>query len=1524
MNRHASMNRLYRLVWSAVRSAWVPVAEIVRGRGKAGRNRTTALAAALSCATPMAQASPGGGHVTSGAGSITQSGNITNVQQSSQDLSINWQTFNIAPQETVNFLQPSASAIAVNRILGSNGSQIFGHLDANGQVYLINPNGILFGKDSQVNVGGLVASTLDLNAASSSGGTKRFSGGAAGSVVNDGLITAANGGYVAFLGDHVGNTGVVMARFGTVALAAGSAVTLTFDHNSLLHLAIDRSVLDDVAENGGLIRADGGHVVMTAGAKDALLASVVNNTGIIEARTVASHDGTITLLGGASGGTVTVGGTLDASAPGGGSGGRVDTSGAHVEVDDQARVTTVSADGQYGSWLIDPQDFTVAASGGDITGAALSANLATTSVALNSSSGGSSGRGNVNVDAAVAWHANTSLSFNASNDVDINANITATGAKAGIIIDPNTANGSAAASGSGTFNLGPSAAVNLPNVSPISSTALVIGGTSYTVINRLGAAGSTTGTDLQGINGNLAGHYALGSNIDAAPTDAWNAGAGFTPIGNAMVRFSGTFDGLGHGIGQLTINRPTTDNVGLFGILDTAAAVRGVGLMGGSVRGANDVGALAGLSYGSISDAHSIGTVKGAGFDIGGLVGANLGTLKNSRATGHVIGLDAPAGAGDVGGLAGYNAGTIIGSSAAGTVQGATTGVGALVGSNNGGAIDISYATGSASGEIDVGGLAGYNSGTISRSYAAGAVQNSLFDAGGLVGANNGGTVTGSWAMGSVSGGDSVGGLAGYNAGAISGSHATGNVTAAAGTYGAGGLVGSNNGGTIDTSYATGKVIGSNSAGGLAGYNSGAITNSYATGSVSASSGADGAGGLVGSNNGGTVDTSYSTGRVSGSVDVGGLVGYESGNVNNSFWNVTTSGLATSAAGTGLTSAQMLSTSSFTGFHFTTTPGAAGNNWVIVDADGSLNNAGGAMGATLPMLTSEYSTIVYNAHQLQLMAMNTAARYVLGRSIDASGTGGGDVWSGSGFVPVGSPTAPFTGRFDGRGHDISNLTIRLPLQNDVGLFGYLGMAAVVSNITLVGGSVTGGNNVGELVGFNYAGTILNSGATGHVSGANNVGGLAGDNYGGFNIDNAQVSGTVRNSYATGVVDGIDSVGGLVGYNHGTISHSRATGIVRGANNVGGLVGFVAGDSLTIGTVDASYATGNVSGGENIGGLVGANGAGYGGSISNSYAKGNVNGIGNVGGLVGYSGGVQNGTYGGHLGSIRHSYAMGNVSASSNVGGLVGLNGASVISDSYAEGTVTGGREVGGLVGYNGGLSGNFRGIGQAGTIIDSFAGGAVRGATDVGGLVGFNGGGAVSYGSLGMITDSHATGRVSGTSNVGGLVGATTYGTVISKSFATGNVRGYTRIGGLVGSYDISTGGGVAGSGGAFSGSVSNSYATGSVAGFSQVGGLVGFSNGTIGTSYAAGSVAGADNVGGLVGYNSGTVSNSFWDVTASGQSTSAGGIGMTTAQMQSQANFTSATVANHNINPGWDFVADWFIHDGKTYPLLRAPPQEP
>jgi filamentous hemagglutinin family protein len=900
------MNHAYRLIWNQLYQSWVAVSEVARGRSK-GSGRTLVMAA-LSLSAVGAHAAPSGGKVVSGSGSISSNGATTTIVQSSSTLSVNWNSFNVAPKETVTFVQPTASSIAVNRIFDTSGTRILGKLNANGQVFLINPNGILFGKGAQVNVGGLVASTLDVSDASLASGRLKFSGNGTGSVINQGTITAANGGYVALLGNHVGNEGTIVAKLGTVALGAGSAATLNFDGNSLVSMQVDQSTLNNLAANGGLIQADGGIVLMTAGAKDALLASVVNNTGVIEARTVENHNGTITLLGGMASGAVNVGGTLDASAPDGGNGGSIETSAATVKVAPDATITTRAPHGLAGSWLIDPTDFTVAASGGDMTGTTLSAALDNGNVQLQSTSGASAGSGNVNIDDTVNWNAATTLTLSALSNININQSITASNANGKLALQYGL--NAVSAGNTATYNV--NAPVNLQAGNNFSTQLGSDGAVAqYTVITSLGNPGSTTGTDLQGINGNLAGNYVLGSDIDASSTSGWNSGAGFTPIGNTngsgSGEFSGQFDGLGHAISGLVINVPASTfswGVGLFGVVANGGVVRNVGVVGANISAGNNVdddenyaGGLAGINYGTIVNSHTSGTVAGGYGGTGGLVGASVGTISNSYSTasvsiGNDVGDDGLEDQRMIGGLVGYNLGTISNSYATGSVSASTP-------------VDDFDDFGTMAG-----GLVGLNESTVSNSYATGSVtlnsssgEGTAAYAGGLVGLNES-TVSNSYATGSVtvnsSSGESTaafaGGLVGLNESTVSNSYATGSVT-----------VNSSSG--VDTATF---------AGGLVGFNEGTVSNSYATGSVTTSGVSD------------------------GSVNAGGLIGIndDGGTVSNSFWDTDTSGLSTSSGGTGLSTQQMQSQSNFTaaGWDFA-------NTWVMYE------------GYTYPLLRSFMSTL---------------------------------------------------------------------------------------------------------------------------------------------------------------------------------------------------------------------------------------------------------------------------------------------------------------------------------------------------------------------------------------------------------------------------------------------------------------------------------------------------------------------------------------------------------------------------------------
>jgi filamentous hemagglutinin family protein len=398
-----------------------------------------------------AYALPTGGAVAAGSASIAGSTGKMTINQSSQNAVINWQSFNIGATEAVQFVQPNSSSVALNRVLGSDPSSILGSLSANGKVFLVNPNGILFGQGAQVNVGGLVASTRSISDADFMAGNYAFSGSGGGTVANLGSINA-DGGYVALLGASVSNQGVISARLGTVALASGNALTLDVAGDGLLNVVVNQGRVGALVSNGGLIVADGGQVLLTTQAAGNLLQTVVNNTGVIQAQTVQNHNGTISLMGDMQSGTVNVAGTLDASAPNGGNGGTIETSAASVNIANNATITSSAPTGQTGTWLIDPQDFTVAVAGGNITGAALSAELVMNNVTITTNNSPdtfvagppatpgtqtynttTSGNGDIFINDVIAWNGGaaptaTTLTFNAARDLTqkLGADITAT------------------------------------------------------------------------------------------------------------------------------------------------------------------------------------------------------------------------------------------------------------------------------------------------------------------------------------------------------------------------------------------------------------------------------------------------------------------------------------------------------------------------------------------------------------------------------------------------------------------------------------------------------------------------------------------------------------------------------------------------------------------------------------------------------------------------------------------------------------------------------------------------------------------------------------------------------------------------------------------------------------------------------------------------------------------------------------------------------------------------------------------
>ncbi len=885
-----------------------------------------ALALVSPSLSGQALANPAGGAVTTGSATIGASPTKTTVDQKSEDVVINWSSFSIGNGQTTQFVQPNASAIAVNRIGGASASQIMGTLDANGRVVLINGNGMLFGKNAQVNVGSLIATSTDGSDSDLLAGKFAKAGNQNASIVNRGSITAASGGTVALVAPNVTNAGTVQAKLGSVSLGGANAFTVDFAGDGLVSFAAQGDVNGKAsATNTG--RLSGATVTMTARAAEGLATGVVNVSGFIQAQTAQQIGGTIVLDAGDGGsialtkatldasgvnggGSVTIGGwnqasivadsrsVIEASASTSGNGGHVSAIasfnqfGAHVTAQggsrsgnggsvetsgdvvglEGARVDTLAAFGKTGNWLIDP--YTVTISNAPSTG--------------GDSFPSTSSDSNINVNDLVAALATTNVTIAAHGD------------------PTGTALGSDACGFcNGSASIGSSSASLGPNTSDI--TVLVPISWSAPTVLSLGAS------DTISINAPITiGHG--GGLVLGDPNDSTLAPQNIDI--NANIAFTGTASGASS---VFTLNPNNVNEYGYtlsdgatvtFADTHYAFAVNGTAftLIGSASQLVHDINANPGRYYALANDIDLAGTtykeapiaeVDGAlegfdntisgltitdsrGKDDVGLIGDIYGTVQDLGVT--AVNIVSTGGGSEVGALAGEVDGTVNNAYSSGTVSGSNGAtVGGLVGDNES-SIGLSASSATVHGGFEtlVGGLVGFNDEEIYQSSATGAVSDSSISIiGGLVGMNQGGIFSSS-AGGTVTGGvgfpeAGVGGLAGVNDnGLIQDSFATGAVSGGAGNN-VGGLVGVNAGGVVG-SYATGTVQGEGQdtfVGGLVGLNTEEILQSFATGAVTGTTNSEALGGLVGGN-GGDIDQSYALGAVKGSggeTAAGGLSG---------------------------------------------------------------------------------------------------------------------------------------------------------------------------------------------------------------------------------------------------------------------------------------------------------------------------------------------------------------------------------------------------------------------------------------------------------------------------------------------------------------------------------------------------------------------------------------------------------------------------------------------------------------------------
>jgi filamentous hemagglutinin family protein len=917
------------VIWNASKACWTVASECARRRGKSGVSGARAVlaavaAAGLSALAPQALAAPTNGTVTHGSAFIWQDnpGNVagqpknTVISQTTSKAVINWNTFDVAGNESVTFNHMDPSHMTLNNVTSLAPSNIAGAINAFGKVFLVNPNGIVFNSTARVNVGSLVAST---HATDPTGFFNNTSGvfnfdapaGQNNMVTNVGRITSNSGGDIVLLGHRARNSGSIQTNGGSVALGGAGSFTLRLG-NGPLSLSANTSGMFADAQNTatGTIQANGGQVLLMA--RDSRPASplqaVVNNAGLIEAGTLQARQGKIVLDGGS--GTVLAGGRMSASALGTyGDGGSVSIRGGHVSVLAGAQVDTRASNGNTGTLDIRGDALKVSESAaitGNILASTLANALNTTNVSLASNAG------DVEVNAPVSWSSGHALTLNASHGgggkVVVNGALTASGAGTALnlsadrLIDISqriTLSGVSnqihlRTTQSGTPNLAPTAnyvlsgpagqaAISLSGANPLFTS----NGLRHVVIQNL--------AQLNAVNGNLSGYYVLGSDIRGAGT--------VQSIGAGQGGFKGLFDGLGNKLVNLTVQNP--DSVaGLFS--ESSGTLRNLILDNVSGTGSRHIysGTLIGTNTGTISNVHIVnGRRSGSEIEngaLGGMVGFNNGgTIERSSYSGNV---NTSSQVYNAGGLVGLNVnGTIRDSSSQGSVNdyaghGSNVAhLGGLVGINRNGVIINSSSTASVTTkqQSNIGGLVGTNSGQIIASTSNGRVSNTWGgNVGGLVGENTGMILDSSQADGEVQGSGlaSVGGLVGLNGNGGTINRATSSsarVYLSGTTASVGGLVGMNAAGaTISNSEALGKDVHATSAtgvrvGGLVGVNDGDIRQSAARVREVKGGGSASAGGLVGRNTGNIFASESATllTESGNNSHAGGLVGYNEGNV---------------------------------------------------------------------------------------------------------------------------------------------------------------------------------------------------------------------------------------------------------------------------------------------------------------------------------------------------------------------------------------------------------------------------------------------------------------------------------------------------------------------------------------------------------------------------------------------------------------------------------------------------------------------
>jgi filamentous hemagglutinin family protein len=506
-------------------------------------------------AQPAAHALPTGGQVVQGAVQFNQSAQQLNIQQSTDRAAVNWQSFDIGSQAKVQVHQPSAQSVLLNRVGGESPSQIFGQLQANGKVILVNPNGLVIGRDGSVSAAGFTGSTLNISDADFMTGQARFnrSGAAHGSVLNQGRITAAPGGYVALLGASVSNEGAIEAPQGHVFLAAADGVNIPSElpgpglvgvplgSSGRIRLELTPASISAAVANqqGGTIVTEGGQVYLQAAALNQALATVLQSGSI---DTTGVQGGQVHVL--ADGGRIRVDGQIKANSTNGTAGGDIyigrdkdtnvlaavgDASGAHLETlggfveTSGAFLKVDSITVKAKEWLLDPNDIiigTSATTDESIPAAQLAdgvshinatdlsnALTAGTNVTVETNIAATGGDGDITVAALISnTSAGNKLTLKAHRNIVLNNSIDVSS------IELNAGTGSV--SGSGNLSA--------------SDTILINSATNGTLTGNISGSGSVVKTGAGTVTFSGKKNYSGGTNVNAGRLVGIDGGGGNT------------------------------------------------------------------------------------------------------------------------------------------------------------------------------------------------------------------------------------------------------------------------------------------------------------------------------------------------------------------------------------------------------------------------------------------------------------------------------------------------------------------------------------------------------------------------------------------------------------------------------------------------------------------------------------------------------------------------------------------------------------------------------------------------------------------------------------------------------------------------------------------------------------------------------------------------------------------------------------------------------------------------------------